>query len=245
MKELRCCGRNSVAFAPGDKTPPFSSHYFGLSYVASFKSADHTSEYERLFRIIHAVFAYEKSDLSGASLFFAVAGAYLLSKHHSLKSACPVAGMAGYALQTPPGAPVVLGIIENGKPASDAAHFHCWIEADGWIIDLCAPILEAIVEAKQEGARIPPLMFQKPVLAGANVDSLTTPGAYVHVPNTRLTTSLMNGFSGNPIHADLVRVCDRWYARPPRKLAPSIAIADQHGKAEEVQLSPIRLAGAW
>jgi hypothetical protein len=88
-------------------------------------------------------------------------------------------------------------------------------------------------------------MFQKPVIAEVKSIRLDTPGAYLHIPNDRLTTDLMRGFTEKPAHSDLVRVCDQWYVRPPRKIAPSIGIEDQTGKAKEVFLSPMRIAGVW
>lgn len=66
-------------------------------------------EYERLFRTIHAVVANEKGDPTKACLFFAVAGAYLLKRHHKLSSACPVARVAGYNLGTPSDFGIIFG----------------------------------------------------------------------------------------------------------------------------------------
>lgn len=85
---------------------------------------------------------------------------------------------------------------------------------------------------------------QKPVIADVNAVSLDTPGAYLHVSNDRLTTDLMKGFTDKPAYFDLVQVCDQWYARPPRS-PRAFGIADQHGKAKEVHLSPVRIAGVW
>ncbi len=202
-------------------------------------------EYERLFRTIHAVLMNEDGDPSKACLFFAVAGAYVLSHHHKLKSVCPVAGVAAYNLRTPSNFSLVFGTKDADRIVSDAQCFHGWIEADGWIIDLCAPLFDAMVPDAHKGARIPPFMFQKPLIFDAGKVNLETPGAYLHIPNDRLTTSLLKSFAENPAHADLVRICDQWYARPPKKIAPSVGIEDQTGKAAVVSLSPVRMEGAW
>ena len=202
-------------------------------------------EYERVFRTIHAVLMNEDGDPSKACLFFAVAGAYLLSHHHKLQSVCPVAGVAGYNLRTPSNFSMVFGTKDGEKIIADAQHFHCWVEADGWIIDFCAPLFDAMAPATQKGARIPPFMFQKPVIADANAVSLETAGAYLHLANDRLTTSLLKTFAQKHAHADLVRICDQWYARPPKKIAPSVGIEDETGQATIVSLSPLRLEGAW
>ena len=108
-----------------------------------------------------------------------------------------------------------------------------------------APLFDDMAPADRKGATIPQFMFQKPAIADVSTVSLDTPGTYLHVPNDRLTTDLMKGFTDKPAYFDLVQVCDQWYARPPKKIAPSIGIADQHGKAKEVHLSPVRIAGVW
>ena len=201
-------------------------------------------EYERLFRTIHAVMASEQGDRAEASLFFAVAGAYLLKRHHKLSSACPVAGVAGHNLGPQVSSTIVFGRAENDAFVSDKQNFHCWIEVDGWIIDLLAPLFNEMLPPDQNGIDIPRFMFQKPALAQA-APGLDTPGAYLHLANDRLTTELMKGFTAKPAYADLVRVCVQWYARPPKKIAPNIRIEDQDGRAQEVSLSDIRLSGAW
>ncbi len=202
-------------------------------------------EYERLFRTIHAVVKNEQVDPAKASLFFAVAGAFLLKKHHKLGSACPVAGVAGYNLRTPSNFSLVFGRLENDSVFSDSSRYHCWIEADGWVIDLMAPLFDDMASIDRKGAVIPRWMFQKPLIADASSISLDTPGAYLHVANHRLTTELMKGFTEKPAYADLVRICEQWYVRPPKKIAPSVGIEDQSGTVTEVFLSPIRIAGVW
>ena len=202
-------------------------------------------EYERLFRVIHAVVASEQRELVNASLFFAVAGAYLLKRHHKLASACPVAGAAAFHPEAPSHSAIVFGKSGHDGFVSDREHFHCWIEVDGWIVDLMAPLFAEMVPADRKVGSIPRFMFQKPVLAEAKSVGLETPGTYLYIPNDRLTTDLMKGFTAMPSYSDLVRICDQWYVRPPRKIAPSIRVEDEAGVAREVSLSPIQLTGVW
>lgn len=202
-------------------------------------------EYERMFRVIHAVVANEGADPSRASLFFAVAGAFMLRRHHRLETACPVAGVAAYNLPEPANALIIPGAVDGERLVSDEDHFHCWIESDGWIIDLTAPLFDAMIASGQQRVPVPPFMFQKPALPAAGGEKVMAPGAYLHLPNNRLTTALMNGFTEKAAYADLVRICQAWYARPPKKMAPSIGIESQDGGARAVPLSSIRLQGAW
>lgn len=203
-------------------------------------------EYERLFRLIHSVVVNEGGDPSKACLFFGIAGAYLLSTHHRLKNARPVAGLAGYNLRTPTNLFVIFGGKNDEELSSDADHFHCWIEVDGWIIDFTAPLFDEMAPPERKGATIPRLMFQKPAVTDAvNFTGLTTPGSYVHIPNAALTNALMFNFTRKPAHGDLIEICEKWYVRPPKKMLQSIGIGDQHGNMKEVRLSRISVEGLW
>lgn len=203
-------------------------------------------EYERLFRTIHTVIENEGGDPSKACLFFAIAGAYLLSRHHRLTNARPVAGIAGYNLRTLTNLFIVLGTIENGKLLSNEDNFHCWIEIDGWIIDLTAPLFDDMAPIDRKGATISRFMFQKQMLGNVDAfEGLSIPGAYMHVPNDELTEKLMEHFAKKPAHSDLVNICEQWYVRPPKKMQPFIRIGDQPDKLKDVHLSRIRITGAW
>ena len=200
-------------------------------------------ECERLFRVIHAVIESEEADSSKACIFFGIAGAFLLSQNHRFKSARPVAGVAGYNLRTPTNLAIILGTLENGEWSSDEDNFHCWIEVDGWIVDLTAPLFDSMAPFERKGAIVPSLMFQKP--ASTDFEDMNTPGAYMHLPNPELTVALMTHFAQMPAHADLIGICQQWYKPPPKKMVPSIEIGDQHGQLKEVRLSPLRLEGSW
>jgi hypothetical protein len=196
-----------------------------------------------LFRVIHAVIENEEGDSSKACLFFSIAGAYLLDRSHAFKGARPVAGIAGYNLRTPTNLSIIFGAVENGEWSSDENNFHCWIEVDGWIIDFTAPLFDDMAPSERKGAPVPRLMFQKPAVA--DVENMETPGAYMHVPNSQLTAALMAYFVQKPAHSDLIDICKQWYERPPKKMASSIGISDQHGTVKEVRLSRLRVEGAW
>lgn len=204
-------------------------------------------EYERLFRTIHALAASELGDPTQAPLFFAVAGAYLLKRHHKLASACPVAGAAAYTLRTTAmtDSPLIFGALENEQLVSDRERFHCWIEAEGWVIDLMAPLFAGMTTAGRQAAGLLRFMFQKPAMTDPAAVRLDIPGAYLHIPNERLTTSLIQGFTENSAYTALIQVADPWYARPPRKMSPRIGIEDRRGNTKEVPLSPLRIAGVW
>ena len=202
-------------------------------------------EYERLFRVIHAVLTHAGHDPVRSNLFFAVAGAFVLRHHHRLGNICPVAGAAGYALPVPGTAPLCFGNSEGDTLVAGAEHHHCWIEADGWVIDLSAPLFAARFDASSSSRALPPRMFLRPALAPTGLERLATPGAYLHRINEKLTTTLLQGFAETASYADLVRLCERWYARPPKKIAPAVAVTSEDGSTATLTLSPLRLTGAW
>ena len=206
-------------------------------------------EYERLFRVIHAVLTHAGHDPVRSNLFFAVAGAFVLRHHHRLGNICPVAGAAGYALPVPGTAPLCFGNSEGDTLVADAEHHHCWIEADGWVIDLYAPLFAALLSARcaapSPGSALPPRMFQRPALPPTGIERLSAPGGYLHRINEKLTTQRLQGFAETASYADLVRLCERWYVRPPKKIAPAVAVTSEDGSTLTLALSPLRLAGAW
>ena len=200
-------------------------------------------EYERLFRVIHAVLTQVGHDPAQANLFFAVAGAFVLRRHHRLSNVCPVAGAAAYALT---GSELLcFGTAEGDTLVADADHHHCWIEADGWVIDLSAPLFAARFDASSSSRALPPRMFLRPALPPTGLERLATPGGYLHRINEKLTTTLLQGFAETASYADLVRLCERWYARPPKKIAPAVAVSSEDGSTATLTLSPLRLTGAW
>ena len=150
-------------------------------------------EYERLFRVIHAVLTQVGHDPAQASLFFAVAGAFVLRRHHRLSNVCPVAGAAAYALTG--SEPLCFGTTEGDTLVADADHHHCWIEADGWVIDLSAPLFAARFDASSSSRALPPRMFLRPALPPTGLERLATPGGYLHRINEKLTTTRLQGFA--------------------------------------------------
>ncbi len=203
-------------------------------------------EYERLFQVIHAVVSNEKGDPSKACIFFGFAGTEILRSYYKFLSVRFIAGFAGYNLRTPDNKSLVLGTVFNDELVSNRANFHCWIEADDWIIDLTAPLFDAMANRNSSESHIPNYMFQKPLsISGSDLNDLNTPGTYIHIPNTELTKSITNDFFKIIAHVDLISICKDWYARPPIEINQYINIGNQHGEVNKVSLSNIHLTGSW
>ncbi len=201
-------------------------------------------DYERLFRTIHAVMGNEDDDRSRVCLVFGIVGAALLRNHHGIKDARPVAGVAGYNLGTQTNHVLFYGSVESRRPVATRDAFHCWIEINGWIMDLTAPLFGAQAPVEQGGASIPPKMFQK-LASSATLDDLNLPGAYLHAHDPILTNSLMLGLQGNQLLTYLIAVCDQWYSPGPKKMNLIKRMNNKYGGVDEIRLSNTRITGAW
>ncbi|MBC3911396.1 DUF2026 family protein [Undibacterium umbellatum] len=203
-------------------------------------------EYERIFRVIHAVLLSEGADISKACVFFSIAGAYILDRDYGFKSAMPIAGVAGYNLRIKSNQSLVLGTVESGIFASSDENFHCWIELDDWIIDFTAPLFNSMVDRIRANEIIQPKMFQKENSKTVKVlGDLNVAGAYFHWPSPSLTNLILKNFSQLQGNSDLVKICADWHKKPPRKMPDFINVSNQFGELNKVTLSKLSLAGAW
>src|SRR5690348_14921053 len=97
------------------------------------------ANYTRIHSVIRAVLDGADAMTAEACVFFAMAGSYVLEKHHNI-SATPRAGAAFYCVgQKKPATVLSFARFEDGGVVSDSKSFHCWVESEGWAIDFMAP----------------------------------------------------------------------------------------------------------
>lgn len=113
-------------------------------------------DYERIFQIVSAVIESEGGDTSHSCIHYSIFGANILSDHFGLRPKVRC-GFAAYHLGEDQqvlcfGEKTPLGM----TCTSDG--FHCWIEADGWLIDFMAP---RFGELKATAFTMQPKMFQR------------------------------------------------------------------------------------
>lgn len=106
-----------------------------------------------------------------------------------------------------------------------------------------APLFDEMAPADRKGATIPRFMFQKPAIGDVSAVNLDTPGVSTHSERPA-DYGLDEELYRNRVLRSRSGLLSQWYVRPP-KIAPSIRIADQAGKAKDVFLSLERIAGAW
>lgn len=191
-------------------------------------------DYERIFRTIHGVLLNEKGDPSKACIYFGVIGAAILRAHHRL-DATSVTGAAVYEFNPEEGIAFVDGKIEELNSSKTA--FHCWVEVDDWIIDFQAPIFNEAINRNGTKSQIPRKMFQKNLASNLNTA--------IHKSNPGLTAAMIQHFTSKPANLDILKICVEWYKPCPKKMHAAIVISDQHGRTNNVVLSPRTLVGAW
>jgi hypothetical protein len=125
-------------------------------------------DYERIFRVIFTVLD-ERAHTTHACVFFALIGAMILERKYKIK-AIPMAGAAAFLFDahSDPKNLWLFGWFENQVLVSANDAFHCWIEADGVVIDFIAPLFVETFRAAGSPSIVPRRMFQKPQSEMAN-----------------------------------------------------------------------------
>jgi len=203
------------------------------------------SDFERIFRTIQGFLISEEGDPSKACNFFGIIGAGILNKHHGLQ-ARPVFGTAIYKIGPSHDDVLAIGDREDGVITSTHKAFHCWVEADGWMLDFQAPLFREMVASKGGSVACERKMFQKRLeFMKPSLDDLTSPGDFGCLPSPELKVELLEGFLANVGYMDIAKICVEWYRPRPKKMMDPLEVADQNGKVKPVRLSELRLVGSW
>lgn len=201
------------------------------------------SDYERIFRVIFSVID-KHAHTAHACVFFSIVGSLILKKAYRV-DAVPVAGAAAYLVDNEKSTVVCFGKPEDSGFNSYGDAFHCWIEADGVVVDFLAPLFEKSVRNSGHDVIVPSRMFQKPRSAMvASLDQFGKEGDFFLAPNPALSRQLFERFSQRVSMTDLATVCTTWYAKPPKKLKPMQMINDL-GEVEALTLRGPTVTGVW
>jgi hypothetical protein len=201
------------------------------------------SDYERIFRVIFSVID-NHARTAHACLFFSIVGSLILKRAYRI-DAVPVAGAAAFMIDSEKNNVVGFGRPENGMFNSYDDAFHCWIEADGIVVDFLAPLFAESARGYGHDVAIPSKMFQKPrSTMVASLDEFRRDGDFFLAPNPALSRQLFERFFQRVTATDLGNVCLTWYAKPPKKLRPMKMINDL-GEIEALTLRGPTVTGAW
>jgi hypothetical protein len=203
-------------------------------------------DYERIFRVIHAVMTTAGANVPKSCIFFSIAGSYFLNKVYKIQAQV-VGGAALYCLDESTQFVSVIGGMRDDRPYSDKDTFHCWVQTKTHAIDFTAPIFrEQLAAAGYPGAaKIPRWMFQRPLAEMQEKEPLRANGDFDLWPNAELTEHVVNKFFKTHMGPDLLNVCESWFRKPPKKMAETLGLADSQGPTKLLRLSPLRIDGAW
>ncbi|WP_421722143.1 DUF2026 family protein [Alloalcanivorax xenomutans] len=195
-------------------------------------------DYERIHMTICSVVRNEQEDPLKSCFFFSMSAAAILRRHYKV-DAKVTAGIAAYRLGVEDRHTLIFAEAVDGYLECTDNGFHAWVEADDWVIDFMAPLFPKITPCAAK-------MFQKKrEQAASTPDSLSVPGDFFVSGNQAMTESLFDHFISKPAYADLLQIAERWYKRPPKKMAGAVGIGDGKGKVDMVRLQGARLVGAW
>ena len=197
------------------------------------------SDYHRIYRVINSLLINEAADPATACMYFSTFGAFILEQHYKIK-AKPKGGLAAYNL----GGTLILfaDYREDGYVTGAGENFHCWVEADGWVIDFMAP---AFSETARE-LSVPPKMFQRPLSSMASsINNLGQSGDFFYQAEPEATARRFAAWHKHAMIGDMATIAANWFRKSPKQLLTSISVADQNGKLKKVPLSGNALVGAW
>ena len=208
------------------------------------------ADYQRLYRVIVTVLNSVDAHTAQACKFFAIAGATILSKTHGL-SASPRFGSAFFRVDDASGLAVAFTDMEafqrdelNSRPEA----FHAWIECEGAIIDLMAPVFRENLLSQQPDSklRLPRMMFQrlKSEMAQSPFD-LEREGDFYLAVNPALTKEMIVDFFSRNMDNDLVEICRHWYKPTPKAMPLQLGMGCDDGTQTMMQLDTTELVGKW
>lgn len=207
--------------------------------VTETKNPLTAQEYERIYQVIHAVLE-DRANTPHACMFFAIAGSFILNKHHGI-SARPVAGAFLLCVDETPSV-LSIGKNEGNTISWDENNFHMWVQTEHHIVDFIAPIFLESVQARID---VPRRMFQRRQESESpSIDDLSAPGDFYTLPDPDLSEHFVDVFMDRPNHVDLLLAIDAWYKPYPAPLA-QMALLDNYGKVEPLRVVAPRVDGLW
>jgi len=201
-------------------------------------------DYQRIFRVIFAVLD-GLADRHKACVFFAIAGAAILSQKYKLH-ARPRAGAAALVVSGKPTNVVTFARLEGADLVSDEDAFHCWIECNGCAIDFMAPIYNTALHEIGYSVAVPARMFQRPLdQMATKMEELTHEGAFRLLRSEHLEYKIFSKFLSKNGYRDLVGVCQQWYVQPPEEIPQTLTMQEDRGKDYTLRLDGPEIVGAW
>ena len=158
----------------------------------------------------------------------------------------PVAGAAAFAVHAPTGTVSTFGYLVADELESSNDAFHCWVEAEGVVLDFMAPLFRESLKTYGHNVPVPRRMFQKPLgEMSPSVRELRGEGAFHLKRNPELSLKVFTGFSERAFATDLANICLTWHTKPPKPLPTNMGMRDNEGKSYYLSPKGPALSGVW
>ncbi|QEE34534.1 DUF2026 domain-containing protein [Octadecabacter sp. SW4] len=199
------------------------------------------NDYERIYQLIAAVVESEDGSPAHACMNFSIFGAHILAEHFKLSPSVKC-GLAAFHLGGDNDVLCFGELRDEGVTFSEDG-FHCWIEADGWIIDFMAPQF-AVLSDSTDAAE--PRMFQKKSdLMALDPSEIRSKGDFFLKHDQYFAESLLMPHIERPDIQDLAEICSNWFRKTPLKIPQYIATMDKGGRRRDIVLKPKKLRSNW
>jgi len=203
-------------------------------------------QYQRVYKVIHSIVEHLGKDPAVACMYFSSFGAYILKKHFNINAEIK-SGYAAYQVGND-GKVICFGHLdEEGKFSNKSVSFHCWIEAEGWLIDFMAPNFPRMYD--ENGVKVnfilPCCMLQKPLSEmSSSISKLHKTGDFYLETDLN---SAQERFSDlrDQRNGYFAELCVDWYVKPPRNILKQINVLDQKGKEMIIELRGSKVTGKW
>jgi len=201
-------------------------------------------DYRRIYSTIHSLLLADGVASQDASLLFSVYAAQILKRHYGI-AAQPIVGSAAFHLGLQAKL-LTFGEYENGQLQSNANHYHCWVEADGWIIDFMAPLYPQLVKRAGQSANIEAFMFQKSASkAKKSLADVQSQGDYYVSENDDLGGEKLTQMLSQSAHIKRGKLALDWFVKAPKKMPSPLNVSLDGGKKLLVPYTSYPISGAW
>lgn len=198
-------------------------------------------DYERIFQIISAIIESEEGDPRHACIQYSLFGANILVSHFGVNAKVRC-GLAAYHLGDDDQV-LCFGEQKSSGVMSTTEGFHCWVDADGWLIDFMAP---KFGEIRKTHFTARPRMFQRRSSEmAAHPNDMTHAGDFFLNHNPELSESIMMPVVEQLGIQDLAKLCSQWFRKTPKSIQMTVASVDQNGKMRPATLKAVSIKSNW
>ncbi|MEM7579661.1 MAG: DUF2026 family protein [Cyanobacteria bacterium P01_A01_bin.80] len=208
-------------------------------------------DYEQIYKTIYSILKSETTNtlILQSCICFSIAGAFMLKEIYCL-DATIAGGIAAYKVGNGDHSVATFADVSQGQFFCSENGFHCWVEANGWLIDFMAPIFPDAITSVGYQTKCESKMMQKSLDQMADsISSLETPGDFYVQKFPTFKDKIINIFLAKSESYDLLETlfdCSLlWYKRPPEKMYERVSITDRKGNIKNFSLQGKSLVGAW